>query len=62
MELIKQSQARQIDVADQLGEQVRAAVEVFVRALDEADRSAGGVYAGDSLMRCELQTAQSPAL
>lgn len=50
MDLIKQSPARQIDVADQWGEQVRAAVEVFVRALDEADRSAGGaILAGLAL-------------
>ncbi len=50
--MINQSQARQIDVADQLGEQVRAAVEVFVRALDEADRAAGGaILAGLALDR-----------
>jgi hypothetical protein len=42
LDLIHESQARQIDVADQLGQQVRAAVGVFVRALDGADRAAGG--------------------
>ncbi|MBN1888255.1 MAG: hypothetical protein JW850_09700 [Thermoflexales bacterium] len=44
--LIGQSQDRQVDVADQLGEQVRAAVDVFVHALDESDRASGGELLG----------------
>lgn len=39
--LTADSQNRQMDVADQLGEQVRTAVSHFIAALDEADRSAG---------------------
>ncbi|MBE7550036.1 MAG: hypothetical protein HS126_03020 [Anaerolineales bacterium] len=42
LNLIRESQNRQVDVADQLGEQVRAAVGLFVQALDAADRSSGG--------------------
>jgi hypothetical protein len=39
--LIEESQERQTKVTDQLGEQVRDAVETFVRALDAADRETG---------------------
>lgn len=42
LDLIRRSQERQADVADQLGEQVRAAVELFVRALDASDAAHGG--------------------
>ncbi len=45
--LIEESQKRQTDVTDQLGEQVRDAVETFVRALDGADRAADGELLGD---------------
>jgi len=40
--IIRESQDRQADVTDQLGEQVGQAVELFVRALDVADRETGG--------------------
>ncbi len=40
--LIKESQDKQVDVADQLGEQVRSAIEIFVTALDQADRESVG--------------------
>ncbi|MDW8217291.1 MAG: hypothetical protein RML57_06785 [Acidobacteriota bacterium] len=39
--LLAKSAARQQDVTDQLGDQVRRAVEVLVRALDRADQDAG---------------------
>ena len=37
--LAQESQRRQIDVADQLGQQVRSAVDVFVRAVDASHRA-----------------------
>ncbi len=40
--LIRASQDRQMDVADQLGHQVRAGLWILVHALDEADRAAQG--------------------
>lgn len=40
--LIAESQEKQLEVTDQLGDQVRAALEDFVRGLDQADRQAGG--------------------
>ena len=40
--LAQESQRRQVDVADQLGEQVRLALEAFIRVLDISDRAAGG--------------------
>lgn len=42
LDLIKESQERQIEVADQLGLQVREAIEIFVHALDEADQQHNG--------------------
>ncbi|MCG2766882.1 MAG: BREX-1 system adenine-specific DNA-methyltransferase PglX [Anaerolineae bacterium] len=42
LHLVQESQRRQVDVADQLGEQVRLALEAFIRALDISDRAAGG--------------------
>lgn len=39
--LARLSQERQVEVADQLGLQVRSALRLFVRALDEADRKSG---------------------
>lgn len=45
--LIHESQERQIDVADQLGDQVRAAIRIFVRALDELDREQKGALLAD---------------
>src|SRR5690606_37629871 len=40
--LVRESQDRQTDVADQLGDQVRAGLRAVVRAIDAADRAAGG--------------------
>ncbi|MEN6547563.1 MAG: hypothetical protein ABFE07_16130 [Armatimonadia bacterium] len=40
--LIAESQEKQLEVTDQLGDQVRAALEDFVRGLDQADRQAAG--------------------
>lgn len=40
--LIAESQEKQLEVTDQLGDQVRAALEDFVRGLDQADRQATG--------------------
>ena len=43
------SQERQVEVADQLGIQVRSALRLFVRALDEANKKSGGaLLAGKS--------------
>jgi hypothetical protein len=44
LELIKQSRQRQLDVADQLGNQVREALQVLVHELDRADAEVGGQY------------------
>lgn len=37
LELIRRSRERQLDVADQLGEQARDALSLFIRALDDVD-------------------------
>ena len=39
LDLIEESQKRQVDVANQLGGQVRDAIEIFINALDKADKS-----------------------
>ena len=44
LELIKQSRQRQLDVADQLGNQVREALQVLVHELDRTDAELGGRY------------------
>jgi len=40
--LVRESQDRQVDVADQLGSQVREALEFFIAAFDAADRQNDG--------------------
>lgn len=48
--LVRKSRERQLDVADQLGEQARQALSVFVHALDQADSEvAGALLAGRSV-------------
>ncbi|MDN3556614.1 Eco57I restriction-modification methylase domain-containing protein [Halomonas maura] len=44
LELIKQSRQRQLDVADQLGNQVREALQILVHELDRVDAELGGEY------------------
>lgn len=44
LELIKQSRQRQLDVADQLGNQVREALQILVHELDRTDAELGGQY------------------
>jgi hypothetical protein len=44
LELIKQSRQRQLDVADQLGNQVREALQILVHELDKTDAELGGHY------------------
>ncbi|WP_417596216.1 Eco57I restriction-modification methylase domain-containing protein [Oceanospirillum sp.] len=44
LELIKQSRQRQLDVADQLGNQVREALQILVHELDRTDAELGGHY------------------
>ena len=44
LELIKQSRQRQLDVADQLGNQVREALQSLVHELDRVDAELGGEY------------------
>lgn len=44
LELIKQSRQRQLDVADQLGNQVREALQILVHELDRTDAELGGRY------------------
>ncbi|WP_414154277.1 Eco57I restriction-modification methylase domain-containing protein [Pseudomonas sp. BNK-43-a] len=47
LELIKQSRQRQLDVADQLGNQVREALQALVHELDRIDAEFGGRYLHD---------------
>ena len=42
IELIKDSQEKQIEIADQLGIQIREAIEIFVHEIDRLDRSLNG--------------------
>jgi len=42
IELIKESQEKQIEIADQLGAQVREAIEIFVHEIDRLDRLSDG--------------------
>lgn len=44
LELIKQSRQRQLDVADQLGNQVREALQILVHELDRTDAELGCQY------------------
>lgn len=44
LELIKQSRQRQLDVADQLGNQVREALQILVHELDRADAEVAGKF------------------
>ncbi|MBA1231449.1 hypothetical protein G7013_17505 [Pseudomonas viridiflava] len=44
LELIKQSRQRQLDVADQLGNQVREALQILVHEFDRVDAELGGDY------------------
>ena len=44
LELIKQSRQRQLDVADQLGNQVREALQILVHELDRVDAEVRGQY------------------
>ena len=44
LELIKQSRQRQLDVADQLGNQVREALQILVHELDRVDAEISGQY------------------
>ena len=44
LELIKQSRQRQLDVADQLGNQVREALQILVHELDRVDAELGGTF------------------
>ena len=58
IELIEESQVRQIEVANQLGGQVRDALEIFIRAMDKADKASGGKllfnFSGDELYHITL--------
>ncbi|TKB08841.1 DNA methyltransferase [Desulforhopalus sp. IMCC35007] len=47
LELIKQSRERQLDVADQLGNQVREALQLLVHDLDRVDADLDGEYLKD---------------
>lgn len=42
IELIKDSQEKQIEIADQLGIQIREAIEIFVHVIDRLDRLSNG--------------------
>lgn len=42
LSLVEESQKKQIDVTDQLGEQVLSALELFIRAIDSADKASDG--------------------
>ncbi|WP_347016396.1 N-6 DNA methylase [Acinetobacter seifertii] len=44
LELIKQSRQRQLDVADQLGNQVRKALQILIHELDRVDAELSGSY------------------
>lgn len=44
LELIKKSRQRQLDVADQLGNQVREALQILVHELDRTDAELGGQF------------------
>lgn len=44
LELIKQSRQRQLDVADQLGNQVREALQILVHELDRVDSEVSGLH------------------
>ncbi|WP_323914701.1 Eco57I restriction-modification methylase domain-containing protein [Aeromonas caviae] len=44
LELIKKSRQRQLDVADQLGNQVREALQILVHELDRTDVELGGQF------------------
>lgn len=44
LELIKQSRQRQLDVADQLGNQVREVLQILVHEFDRVDAELGGDY------------------
>lgn len=44
LELIRQSRQRQLDVADQLGNQVREALQILVHELDRVDAEVRGKY------------------
>ena len=44
LELVKQSRQRQLDVADQLGNQVRESLQILVHELDRADAEISGQY------------------
>jgi hypothetical protein len=46
-QLIKASQERQVEIADQLGIQVREAIEIFVHALDRLDKAQDNVLLKD---------------
>ena len=55
--LAQESQRRQIDVADQLGDQVRSAIDVFIRAVDRSQDASGGellVDIGEGLYEMSL--------
>lgn len=47
LELIKQSRERQLDVADQLGNQVREALQIIVHEFDRVDAELSGHYLKD---------------
>ncbi|WP_341537833.1 DNA methyltransferase, partial [Vibrio cholerae] len=47
LELIKQSRQRQLDVADQLGNQVREALQILVHELDRTDMEVNSQYLKD---------------
>jgi len=42
IDLIEESQERQVDVANQLGKQVRNALDIFIKAMDKADKATKG--------------------
>lgn len=46
LELIRRSRERQLDVADQLGEQARDALSLFIRALDDVDSGTAEGFLG----------------
>ncbi|MDF0682440.1 MAG: hypothetical protein P0116_15900, partial [Candidatus Nitrosocosmicus sp.] len=58
IELVEESQKRQVDVANQLGLQVRDALEIFIKSMDTTDKATGGTllssFNGDELYHITL--------
>lgn len=58
--LLKQSANAEAEVTDQLGKQVRAAVELLVDAMSRVDRERGGAVFGDLAAHAELDRDIEP--